>query len=352
MTTLKEEYRQALKLQENLGSLTIRQDTDEFQAKVDQVIVAFKKCDRLVSQLSLFSDNETMDDLSTNDVEYMDVLYRLGMSYERVMGQQSSEGKQRRREGLEKAAECYLSFLLLLDSYKILTNQMSRRLKDVTSNNKELKYLTSKDATTRRQDKIDQFKLEKALEEKLKLSTSLTDEDELRKIKFADLGLKAVKSFNSLESLNMELELLKSMPSEMEMHQVDDSRERQRDNNNDNNKEYRAGKLDKLPSDQGPLLDKHGKVNRPFTIVKSRDQINKQAFGTGQYLPTMTVDEYLQKEINQGGVLQGGEESGKKEEKVDEDDYKKADEETYKAREWDEFVEANPKGSGNTMNIG
>ena len=47
----------------------------------------------------------------------------------------------------------------------------------------------------------------------------------------------------------------------------------------------------------------------------------------------------------------GGEQSGLPPE-VDEDDFGKADEETMKARDWDEFKEANPKGSGNTLNRG
>ena len=37
---------------------------------------------------------------------------------------------------------------------------------------------------------------------------------------------------------------------------------------------------------------------------------------------------------------------------MDEDDMDAADRATMKARDWDEYVEANPKGSGNTLNRG
>ena len=47
----------------------------------------------------------------------------------------------------------------------------------------------------------------------------------------------------------------------------------------------------------------------------------------------------------------GGAQSGLQPE-PDEDNVAKADAETMKAREWDEFTEANPKGSGNTLNRG
>jgi immunoglobulin-binding protein 1 len=57
----------------------------------------------------------------------------------------------------------------------------------------------------------------------------------------------------------------------------------------------------------------------------------------------MSLDEYLELEMARGNILSGG---GKKiKESSDEED-------TYKARKWDEFVEENPKGAGNRMNRG
>ena len=66
----------------------------------------------------------------------------------------------------------------------------------------------------------------------------------------------------------------------------------------------------------------------------------------------MTVDEYLAEEKRRGGMIEGGGERSGVREGVDEDDVEKADEATMKAREWDEFTEANPRGSGNTLNRG
>ena len=66
----------------------------------------------------------------------------------------------------------------------------------------------------------------------------------------------------------------------------------------------------------------------------------------------MTIDEYLAEEKRRGGIIEGGGEQSGLRPEVDEDDFAKADEETVKAREWDEFKEANPRGSGNTLNRG
>jgi len=66
----------------------------------------------------------------------------------------------------------------------------------------------------------------------------------------------------------------------------------------------------------------------------------------------MTIDEYLEEEKRRGGMIDGGGEQSGVRELLDEDDHDKMDEETMKARAWDEYVEENPKGSGNTLNRG
>jgi len=87
----------------------------------------------------------------------------------------------------------------------------------------------------------------------------------------------------------------------------------------------------------------------------------------------MTIDEYLEEERARGGIIEGGGAASGLSPEPDEDNYEKGDAETMKAREWDEYVEANPKyvppllitnliirkllltmhrGSGNTLNRG
>lgn len=57
----------------------------------------------------------------------------------------------------------------------------------------------------------------------------------------------------------------------------------------------------------------------------------------------MTIDEYLEEEKRRGGIIEGGGEESGRVPVPDEDNYEKADAEVMKAREWDEYVEANPK---------
>lgn len=102
----------------------------------------------------------------------------------------------------------------------------------------------------------------------------------------------------------------------------------------------------------GPILSSSGKPLRPFTMLDTRQRLQQGVFRPDHSLPTMTIDEYLEEEKRRGGIIDGGGEQSGIKEVVDEDDYDKMDEETMKARAWDEYVEANPKGSGNTLNRG
>jgi Uma2 family endonuclease len=55
------------------------------------------------------------------------------------------------------------------------------------------------------------------------------------------------------------------------------------------------------------------------------------------------TDEYSEQERARGGIIEGGGEASGLSPEPDEDNLEKADAETLKAREWDEYVEANPK---------
>ena len=102
----------------------------------------------------------------------------------------------------------------------------------------------------------------------------------------------------------------------------------------------------------GPLLSKGGKPLQPFTITDKRTHLRREVFRPGHNLPTMDIDEYLEEERRRGGIVDSEGENQKPAPTSDEDNMVMADQETMKARAWDEYVEANPKGSGNTMNRG
>ena len=61
----------------------------------------------------------------------------------------------------------------------------------------------------------------------------------------------------------------------------------------------------------GPLLSETGRPLRPFTITASstatkREQLASEVFRPSHRLPTMSIDEYLEEEARRGNIIQGG----------------------------------------------
>ena len=99
-------------------------------------------------------------------------------------------------------------------------------------------------------------------------------------------------------------------------------------------------------------MTKEGKPLQPFTLLGTRQDIASGVFRPGHNLPTMSIDEYLDEEKRRGGIIEGGGEASGRIPEPDEDNIEKADQETMKARAWDDFTESNARGSGNTINRG
>jgi immunoglobulin-binding protein 1 len=55
-----------------------------------------------------------------------------------------------------------------------------------------------------------------------------------------------------------------------------------------------------------PFLSQDGKVTGTFMLVNKREQLRKGVFGYGHNLPTMSIDEYLEQEMEQGNILSVG----------------------------------------------
>lgn len=220
---------------------------------------------------------------------------------------------------------------------------------------------TTTDAAARRETKIARFKEEKTLKQKieyLRTNPHTTDNEEsvLRQLHLTEITLRAQQTFQHLDSISQELQILAlappSPPSD-EQHQQKDQRQRGHGAGNEYSDRLDAPLSQLLANgNAGPILGQDGRPLRPFTLLDTRQRVRQGVFGPDHSLPTMTIDEYLEEEKRRGGMIDGGGPQSQAQEQVDEDDMDKADEATMKARRWDEYVEENPKGAGNTMNMG
>ncbi|KAL4887488.1 TAP42-like protein [Aspergillus karnatakaensis] len=325
-------------------------NSDTYRSDVHATIAKFEECQRLVGALSMFSSNELLEDISTGDLPYLTVEYHIAELLQRSY---SSD----REATLQRALQQYEKYLARLDDYFLLSGKDKKLYERYVANPTSFSLTQTNDAATRRDVKVTRFREEKELKQRLKYLSEnrqslQSDEDDIRNLYLAEINLYTHQTFQTLDLLSQELSMLsmiRKMPPKPEDSQLDS-----RGRNKSNNENY-SDRLDPPISQLlqggrfGPLLSKEGKPMQPFTLLDRRTQLRDGVFRSGHNLPTMTIDEYLEEEHRRGNVLKGGEPDPVE---IDEDDLNKADEETMKARAWDEYKEANPKGSGNTLNRG
>ncbi|AGO10524.1 AaceriABR072Wp [[Ashbya] aceris (nom. inval.)] len=348
MVTVRERYRALVAAAEGAAG---RQDEEAYQAEVARTLEGLAEVRQAVHTLGLFSRNEGVEDVATGTLELLALDWQLARVAARRY-RRGADSRSWRLRYLEEAVQFAMQFLVGLQDYGVLDEALAKRLdsfeKTFRPNVDELypQPQSARDiggAHLRREAKIAQFRRTRELAAQLeeleaRRDVEGADEELERQLWLAQLKQMSYECFSELEGWLMEMELLRNTapseePTAPSLSSAQDPQE------------Y----TERLESLQQPLLSKYGKVLRNFTLVDQRDRVKERVLGYGQYGPTMTVEEFLEQEFESGRVLQGGDEP---EEVPDEDNEEWQDKQTYKEREWDEFKEANPRGSGNTMNKG
>ncbi|DAA79592.1 TPA_exp: Uncharacterized protein A8136_0365 [Trichophyton benhamiae CBS 112371] len=323
-----------------------------FQEDLSKAISAFEQCQRLIQQLSLFSPNESAEDITTGDLQFLTVSYLLAELLQRSYGTDRLKTLQQTRDEYEK-------FLEALDQYELLSPSNKKLYEQYLEQPESFSLTPTNDASARRQVKIARFKEEKELKQKLEYlsqnrDSSHNDDDIVRQVYLAEINFYTHQTFQSLDMLAQELSMLKAAQSLPAVQRTDE----RKPGLSDRKDTGYSDRLDTVGSQMGRgrysgvLLSPDGKPLQPFTLTSRRTDIQRGVFRPGHNLPTMSIDEYLEEERRRGGIIEGGGEKSGIPKEIDEDDFEKADEETLKARAWDEFTEANPRGSGNTLNRG
>ncbi|KAI1367625.1 TAP42-like family protein [Xylaria arbuscula] len=332
--------------------------SSSYQDDVAEARRAYEECAQIIDRIALFSTNESLEDLATSDLPYLLVQYHIAEMLQKV----STSSPIERKRILTSTRDAYEKFLHLLDSYSILSPQDSKLLVEYNEDPANFSTISTRDANARRNAKIANFKAEKELKQKLAyMRTSPRyleeggDEEAVRELHLANLALCAHMTFQGLEGINREMEILAQAPIPLMPQDTtieEDNRRRKESIDLDHYSEKLDSPLRLQSNSTGPLLSQAGKPLRPFTLVSNRQELQRGVFRPGHNLPTMSIDEYLEEERRRGGIIEGGGEASGRQPEPDEDNIEKADEETMKARAWDDFTEANPRGSGNTINRG
>ncbi|KAG5998757.1 hypothetical protein E4U43_002366 [Claviceps pusilla] len=325
-----------------------------------------------VDSLALFSPNESIEDAPTSSLRYLPLHHTIAELVQRTPFSSSSGARGRRPQKqqrilvLRAARDAYERFLSLAEGYALVTGPHAKLLERYRDDEEAFSLVPRQgDMTAKREAKIANFRTEKALREKLALLRRdphyvHKDEEAVREVYLVDVQWRIHTTFEGLDSLNRELEMLRMAPAEQEEGEEEEegtynghggaslpsSRNEDTDSTVRLDQPFQRSLLHK----GGPLLSKQGRPLQPFTLVGTRTDLAKGVFRPGHNLPTMSVDEYLEEEKRRGGILEGGTDPAPV--VLDEDDMEAVDRETYKARRWDDYKDENRRGAGNTLNMG
>ncbi|KHC53146.1 hypothetical protein I503_03461 [Candida albicans SC5314] len=389
--TVAERYKLAIQQYDNLQNISERQDSVSYQKRLTKLISEFKLILQLVEQLSLFSDNEQIEEISTKYIPFLNLWYYIGELYTKLLMKDDDDcdgddgniiiNLNYKFENLKLGQRFIFTYLENLMNYDdILTLEQSKKLKILL---KGESYQLN--PMNKRQEKIDNYKLEQELLKKLSIlnqedqkeeDINKFDEEIIRTIYLDQLKYFILKSFNLLESINMELQVLQHRPTNDDLNsslstssnrlETQDSRSKNKSKKNggggdggddDDDDDYGfTTKLESIPKisyQVSDLINKQGKILQPFTITSQRQKLKEKVFGTGQILPSMTVEEYLDYELANGKMLKDEVKDNNPANKDDNDSDTEDSEAEEEKRRWDDWKDENPKGAGNMKaNIG
>ncbi|KAI9511114.1 TAP42-like protein [Russula earlei] len=333
-----------------------------------------------VADLVLFSPNETLDDISTQDLVYLFVPYVSAEIEARARATERDE----RLVCLRESEKGFTKFVSDIELYQIVSKS-ERELYEKNS--------SIANPALRRETKIKQYQTEKEIRGRIEAvakrhrvplppaETSPTDfdliaallpppgpaaaslsddgdsEDEQRTATLLLLRLAYLQAQAQLANITQELELLRTaspLPPDRS-----ESSDRARSSSEADRSLWTldAPLARSVAAGGGPLLDSAGKPLQPFTILPSgaggdRARLREQVFQPGYRLPTMSIDEYLEIERQRGNILTGGGSSLMLNRMGRQFGDAKSEEKRRKDEEWARFTDANPRGAGNTMNRG
>lgn len=286
------------------------------------------------------SANEELQDIATQDLQFLTLPF---MQAHLWMQRPVNAVNGNRVDDLKTAKKLLLEWWDKCRQLGLATRQHVELMEQISNPRAIMDVFKS------REEKIKRFKSQRELRNKLaeleeKRSSIVSADDELiRELYLTEVMLSLENAIDNISLVDRELEMI-------ETHQasVADSRSAGIKENRIPNDEVSA-RLDphisKIPT-SGPLMDTKGKPLRPFTITSKREDTKAGVFRPGHRLPTMSIDEYLDKEFERGNVLSGGTKGPEK--KVwDDNDENALDAETLRLRNWDIFKEDNPRGAGN-----
>jgi immunoglobulin-binding protein 1 len=390
----------------NINNNINNTDTNNTDGRIIESINLFESLQHKIHLAALFSRNESLDDIPTSSLSLLSVEYHLAKAFLQLRIQSSKD----RLKNVNRAIELFHLFLSRCHDYDSLLNevvagQYSTLISihdahhgngnddgnDTTANintNTNIPQCSSSYHYTlppqSRDDKIQNYKITKStsaiianykskLDQRTRLSLSQDEEFDgydydtlLRSLTIQELNLYAFDSISEIYSTSLELQMLNmSMKDEErlqhEHHYRHGQRNRQQQDEYDNQKVQRRRHPDNNQSNK-PMTLTHV-TQDPVTnqLLFQKEVVQKTIFRPSWNQPTMSLSELGEKEMKEAQERSERQAESEKEKMNQprryeyllrdglEDDDKLVDASAKIDREWDNWKDENPRGSGNKM---
>ncbi|UXI17689.1 Rho GTPase-activating protein [Sarcoptes scabiei] len=342
---LSSSFDKILDIQQQLKNCNISSNEPEFQEKVKDAIGELEQLTKNINSLELFSLNESIEELSTNNLKFLLIPAILADFTMKI--HQSDRVKV-----LEKAEVYYYDFLSRLKSYQLCSIDLEMKKDNHNLETNANKNRTEIDSLIQsandRKSKIDRYMKTKTLEkeiEKLKVmlkgqqKKTLNVDDEIERdfyLKLIDLWKE--KTLDELDSIQQELPMAR-------MHAA----------------------MGKLSSTQDRPSKPSKSTFNPMIITKN--DLQKQVYGAGYpSIPTVSIEEFVKQKMDEGSLQTNSksnslydwamnplkknqeeeEEIVRKEKLIEKDDPEELD----RLRKQDEWKDEHKYGEGNRYNMG
>ncbi|XP_018315511.1 immunoglobulin-binding protein 1 [Mycetomoellerius zeteki] len=276
-TTLSKLFDNAFEMFNNINATVEPTNSPKVQLDIKRTMHMFEDATRLVSIVDMFSDNETFEEVATENIKYFLLPALLGKLTNQLCIIDD-------RMHLVKVAEVYfVDFLKRLKAYGLVTNveipeiSTGDEKKEAGDNENTSESRMLENMIIRRNTKLQRYQQEKDLESRLDTLKKNLDnpniDDEFKREYFVTLiKLYAVRIVDDLNFLKREKAILENMKEMKPMHTLTSEIQK---------KQKSAPKLQ--------------------PIIITRDEIQKKVFGAGYpSLPVLTVQEFYEQKVKDG----------------------------------------------------
>eukprot|EP01091_Cochliopodium_minus_P014475 TRINITY_DN4913_c0_g1_i1.p1 TRINITY_DN4913_c0_g1~~TRINITY_DN4913_c0_g1_i1.p1 ORF type:complete len:340 (+),score=124.76 TRINITY_DN4913_c0_g1_i1:35-1054(+) len=333
---LEEEFVNCQKSYLEIEDSKVNSNDEKFQQQIKNTIESFKIVASLVNKSSIFSQNEELQDISTSRLKYILVPYYLAQLTLKIVDMEN------RLKNINIAKLYFSNFVSKSIQYGLVMKEDVETLESDAPLQPQRK----------REEKIKRAKREMELKKQLKEINDKLEElnkkfDEKKFDEFEEyyreqlllqIGSFVTRTIDELILVAEEAPLLQHME---EMKKKGGKTMRDKEILDDR----------KLEKRENIHIDKTGKI---FTIPTRKQKIS-EVFRPSYTQHTISIEEAGEIDYQEMLERQKREEISKKkrEEEPDEDDLDYYDTvKIYKDREWDEWKDDNPTGSGNTYKRG